>query len=262
MQSLAGFSKNIIWKYWYPIVTRITQKAELTFLNYGYDSPDLTPASLPLDPADEENRPFIQLYHQAASYRGLSGLDVLEVSSGHGGGASYIARYLKPKSMIGLERNPKAVAFCQSHYDIPGLKFIEGDAQNIHLPPASIDVIVNVEASHSYGQPDKFATSAARVLKPGGWLLTTDFRANTNLDEWKSYLTAPGLELVRQDDITQNVVDALDIVHDNRAALINSNIPKPIRSIFKQFAGLKGSAIYQKFQSRDYRYMSFALRKG
>jgi hypothetical protein len=43
----------------------------------------------------------------------LNGKKVLEVGCGHGGGASYIKRYLGPASYPGLDLNPTGVGFCQ-----------------------------------------------------------------------------------------------------------------------------------------------------
>ena len=65
-------------------------------MNYGYDAPNL---SLKLENADEVERYPIQLYHHVASQSELKDKIVLEVGSGRGGGASYIARYLNPLSI-------------------------------------------------------------------------------------------------------------------------------------------------------------------
>jgi len=49
---------------------------------------------IPLQPEDEPNRACIQLYHHVATQVPLRGMKVLEVSCGHGGGASYLTRTL------------------------------------------------------------------------------------------------------------------------------------------------------------------------
>lgn len=66
--------------------------------------------ALPLSESDEPNRYCIQLYHQTASQVDLTGKEVLEVSCGAGGGASYIARNLGPASYTGLDLNPARAA--------------------------------------------------------------------------------------------------------------------------------------------------------
>ena len=47
--------------------------------------------------------------------------DVLEVGSGRGGGASYISRYLQPRSMTGMDFCQEAVDLCNRHRLAPRL---------------------------------------------------------------------------------------------------------------------------------------------
>lgn len=252
---------SAFWKYWYPYVTQLMKDESFVFMNYGFQHPDLTPTTLPLQENDEPDRLFIHLYHQAASFAALENKDVLEVSSGHGGGASYVSRYLKPKSYTGLERNPKAVKFSSERHQIPNLKFIEGDAMKIDLPNDSCDVVLNVEASHSYADAEIFYAEAARVLRPGGCLLTTDFRSQAKLKNWNSQLTSSGLEIKKEADITSNVLEAMSLVNEKRHKMINSWVPGLLHSFFRHFAGVQGSSIYNSFVERKRVYMSFALQK-
>lgn len=248
-------------KHWYPLVTKVSKDQGLVFMNYGYLDEKLNDSTLSLDPMDEDDRYCIQLYHHVVSHIDLKNKDVLEVSSGHGGGASYISRYLKPKSYTGLERNPKAVEFCNEHHKVTGLSFVEGDATNIHLADESVDAVVNVEASHIYPEPQKFFDGVARVLRSGGHFLTTDFRPRDQLDQWKGELNAAGLKIVREEDITKNVLKAMDEMDEMRMNLVDSVAPKFLHHWFKQFAGLKGSKIYESFVSGNTAYMSFTLQK-
>ena len=89
--------------YWYPFLTRRLNAEDLTCLNYGYEEDP--PMGLPLAASDEPNRLGIQLYHRVASQSDLHGKQVLEVSCGHGGGASYLTRTLHPASYTGLDFN-------------------------------------------------------------------------------------------------------------------------------------------------------------
>ncbi len=56
---------------------------------------------LPLEPSDKPHRHCIQLYHRTATQADLSGKKVLEVSRGHGGGAAYLVRTLRPAAYTG-----------------------------------------------------------------------------------------------------------------------------------------------------------------
>jgi hypothetical protein len=100
-----------LFKYWYPLMTRRLGKEDVLFLNWGYEEDP--PMGLPLDESDEPNRYCIQLYHQAATQVDLRGKKVLEVSCGHGGGASYLMRTLHPASYTGLDFNSAGIALCK-----------------------------------------------------------------------------------------------------------------------------------------------------
>jgi len=120
--------KAFINKIWYPFLTRRLSGQEVTFLNYGYE--DDPPLGLPLDASDEPNRYSINLYHQVATQVDLTGKKVLEASCGHGGGASYLTRTLKPASYTGLDYNPDGIAYCRKRHTLLGLDFVHGDAEN------------------------------------------------------------------------------------------------------------------------------------
>ena len=74
-------------------------------------SRDGTTGSFDLQPDDEAERYPIALYRHVATLAPVAGRDVLEIGSGRGGGASYVARYLKPRRMVGIDLSGKAVAF-------------------------------------------------------------------------------------------------------------------------------------------------------
>ena len=94
-----GRIRKAIWQLWYPFLTQRLRGEEVLFLNYAYETDP--PVGLPLEPADEPNRACIQLYHHVATQVDLRGKDVLEVSCGHGGGASWLTRTLHPASYTG-----------------------------------------------------------------------------------------------------------------------------------------------------------------
>ena len=75
--------------------------------------------ALPLAASDEPNRFSIQLYYRTATQVDLSGKRVLEVSCGHGGGASYLVRTLRPSSYTGLDLNPAGIDFAEKGTTCP-----------------------------------------------------------------------------------------------------------------------------------------------
>jgi SAM-dependent methyltransferase len=198
---------KITTKYLLPLGTRQVGD-DVVFFNFGYEEDP--PLGLPLDPSDEPNRYCIQLYHQTASQVDLTGKKVLEISCGAGGGASYIMRNLGPASYTGLDLNPASVEFAQARHKLPGLDFVQGDAQNLHFPDQSFDAVVNVEASHQYPDFPRFLDEVARVLRPGGHFLYTDSRRHPVVAGWEAALAGISLRKVAQRDIDKEAKRGLD----------------------------------------------------
>src|SRR5437660_6359279 len=135
---------------WYQMLVVLDREREISFMNYGYADIDPSAKELELSDGERENRFCIQLYQEVAGAVDLSGKDVVEVGSGRGGGASYIARHLKPRSMLGLDLSDKAVDFCKQNYAVDGLSFRQVDAENLPLPNTSADLVGTLESSHCY----------------------------------------------------------------------------------------------------------------
>ena len=170
-------------KLLYPYLTRRSGD-DVIFLNLGYEEDP--PMALPLEAADEPNRYPIQLYHHTATQAGdLAGKRVLEVGCGHGGGASYLTRTLGPESYVGLDLNPAGIEFCRRRHQVPGLEFVQGNAENLPFPGASFDAVINVESSHCYPHFDRFLGEVSRVLRPGGAFLYTHTRQRYECPRWK-----------------------------------------------------------------------------
>jgi SAM-dependent methyltransferase len=55
-------------------------------------------------------------------------------------------------------------------------RVVVGDAQNMPMPNECVDIIMNVEATHCYGDEGEFYQECMRILRPGGYLCWTDFR--------------------------------------------------------------------------------------
>jgi ubiquinone/menaquinone biosynthesis C-methylase UbiE len=186
--------------------TRLLSGDDWLFLNFGYEEDP--PMALPLAASDEPDRFFIQQYHRTATQADLSGKRVLEVSCGHGGGASYLTRTLKPASYTGLDLNSAGIEFCRKRHQLPGLDFVHGDAENLPFADQSFDAVLNVEASHLYPRLPRFLAEVARVLSPGGHFLYTDFRRRRGLAEWEAALADAPMRLVSRADIGAQVLRA------------------------------------------------------
>jgi len=253
--------KRMLWRNWYNFLARSYKGDDWTFMNYGYVASGETPA-LALDAGDEPDRYCIQLYQFVASQAVLEGKRVLEVGSGRGGGASFVKRYLGPAEMTGVDFSANAVAFCRRRYSIRGLSFREGAAEQLPFEDDSFDAVLNVESSHCYASMHEFLSEVRRVLKPGGVFLYADLRAKQDHQTLQSQLANCRMRMVAETDITANVLSALEADHDRKSALIRRLIPKPLLASFNDFAGTRGSAIYEGFRLGTFTYRTFLLEKG
>jgi SAM-dependent methyltransferase len=151
---------QFVARYLYPMITRLVRRDDVVFLNYGYEEDP--PMRLPLVASDEPDRYPIQLYHRAATQVDLGGKRVLEVSCGHGGGASYLTRTMQPASYTGVDLNPAGVNFCRKRHNVPGLDFVQSNAETLcaRLKPTK----GRIRCRLGYGGPQGYAGSS---LAPG-----------------------------------------------------------------------------------------------
>jgi ubiquinone/menaquinone biosynthesis C-methylase UbiE len=254
--------RAFVFKHWYQFLGRYFQRRDWKFMNYGFSPLENQSRQIQLEEQDEYNRVYIQLYDHVASSVDLRNLIVLEVGCGRGGGADYITRYLKPRKMVGLDLSKNVIEFCNEVYQVEGLEFKSGNAEALPFPDHSFDVVINVESSHCYGSMEAFLSEVKRVLRPGGYLLLTDFRSKEVVDLFKDQLYQSGLNVIQESDITLNILEALNSGTEQRTQFINETIPKSLVGLFHQFAGSPGTNINQRFQSRDAIYLNFVLQKA
>jgi SAM-dependent methyltransferase len=198
----------IVNKYWYRFNSRYVSNDDTVFLNWGYEEDP--PMALPLTESDEPNRYSIQLYHSVAAQVDLTGKRVLEVSCGHGGGASYVMRTLGPASYTGLDLNPVGLDFCRRKHQLPGLEFVEGNAEKLPFPNQSFDAVINIEASHCYPRFPQFLEEVARVLRPGGHFLYADVRRRQEIAKWEEELGDAPMRLISERVINEQVARGVE----------------------------------------------------
>ena len=173
---LSPWLQRALWRWWYQRLAKRATDSGWTFMNYGYSSINDN-SSLDLKPEDESDRLFIQLYNYASSQIPLDNRKFLEVGSGRGGGASFVARYHHPESMTGLDYSSSAIKLSNKiHSNVSNLHFIKGDAENLPFDDNTFDAVINVESSHCYGNMKKFLNEVYRVLKKGGHFTWVDLR--------------------------------------------------------------------------------------
>ena len=254
-----GRIRKAVWRFWYPFLTRRLRGEEVLFLNYAYETEP--PMAIPLASSDALNRACIQLYHHVATQADLRGKKVLEISCGHGGGASYLTRTLQPKDYTALDLNPAGIKFCRERHRVEGLTFVQGDAEKLPFAANTFDAVINVEASHCYPDFPRFLAEVARVLRPGGFFLYADFRFRERWSEWEHALAAAPLTLLQTRSINDEVLRGMNQNSARSENLIARHLPKWLRLIGADFAGVNGSRIYRALQDDELSYRSYAFAK-
>ena len=256
--------RQVLTRISYEYVSILDKDDTVLFMNFGFA--DLDPGTKPLElpPEDEKHRYEVQLYHHIATSINWEGLEVLEVSSGRGGGSCYIKRHFQPKSVIGVDFSSKAVSFCNRYYLVDGLSFVQGNAESLHFPDNSFDVVINVEASSYYPHIERFFSNVVRVLRPNGYFLYADMRYAEELEVWQTQLRSTGLELLSEEDITPNVIRALALDRERRTKLIQHYVPKILYRPFAEFSGITGAGLVPgppSIGERTYRSYVFCKKK-
>jgi SAM-dependent methyltransferase len=255
-------ARGKIFDWTFETLAAMTRDVESwTFMNYGYADLDGGEERLRLEAWDEAERYCIQLYQHAVTGLDLSGKDVVEVSCGRGGGASYIKRYLNAKTVTAIDLSSNQIDFCRRVHQVPGLRFLQGAAEDIPLPDECVDAIVNIEASCLYQDTAKFFGEIFRLLRPGAHFIYADIHLAKDVDDLVSKLARSGLQILERRDITENVIHALEIDHDRRMAGLKQMAPFFLRGLLKSFVGTRGTRIPNGLADGSMVYLSFVLSK-
>jgi len=255
--------KRLNAKITYELLAKYIPANDWQFMNYGYMPKPGEEKALNLPEGPKVQKYPTQMYHYLALKTSIEGKQVLEVGSGRGGGARHLAAALKPAFYTGLDLAQSAVDLANQLNTLPNLKFIQGSAEAIPLPDNSIDVVINVESCHAYGSVDKFLSEVKRVLKPGGHLLLVDFRhPQKNMDILKGQLKNTGMQWIEEEDITDNVVRAIEAEDPAKQERIRTLIPAKWQKLFSEFAGVVGSRFHRTLKEHSRLYYRFVLRKA
>ena len=253
------FVWKFLAKYWYPILTRQLGADDVLFFTPGYEEDP--PMGLPLAASDEPNRYFMQLYHRTATQVDLNGKRVLEVSCGHGGGASYLMRTLRPAAYTGLDLNQSGIDFCRKRHNVPGLNFVQGNAENLPFGDQTFDVVINIEASHCYPRFPRFLAEVARVLCPGGHFLYVDIRRRDRVAEWEAALAEAPMRLVSHEVINAQVLRGMEKNSQQPQDLVDRHVPTFLRGLIRDGTGVQGSALYHALQRGEFSRRMYCFAK-
>ena len=248
---------------WYSQLAESTQNlSDWTFMNYGYAHFEVSDEPK-LEGLDEWNRYPIQLYHHLACKLDLNGCELLDIGSGRGGGADFIARNFPVEFVTGVDLSHEAVALCKTlHKKNKRVDYIQGDAENLPFDDDSFDAIISVEVTHCFVSIERFLEQVFRVLRPDGNLIITDFRTPVSFEVFFRQIENSAFEVIDTEDISANVVLALDKDHERKDEFCAKNLEGDVSVQFPHFAALQGSQTYQAFASGNYLYKTIHLKRS
>ena len=247
--------------------------AELYDLLYSLQWGDAVVNNYGFAPAETDGpeRFQLQLYAELIKLLAASGEEfvsehMLEISCGRGGGFCHLIDLLPLQfHAIGLDFSINAIRFCTHHHTgRPNVAFVCGDALSLPFRDMSFDVVVNVEASHVYGDDAAFFREVSRVLAQGGKFLYADYRCRSRVPTLERLAGDTGFSGTFH-DITANVVAACQLDAGRRQALIRAAVPWYYRVLanerLKRYAAIPGTPNFERFRSGDWLYFMTCLTR-
>jgi ubiquinone/menaquinone biosynthesis C-methylase UbiE len=107
------------------------------------------------------------------------GMTVADIGAGSGYLSRRMAPIVGPGRVFAVDVQPQMVALLKELSQKPefnNLVAIQGDTDDVKLPPASIDLAVLVDVYHELAYPYEVMRSLIRALKPGGRVVLVEYR--------------------------------------------------------------------------------------
>ena len=107
------------------------------------------------------------------------GMTVADIGAGSGYLSRRMAPIVAPGSVFAVDVQPQMVALLTELSRNPEFKNlvpVQGDTDDVRLPPASIDLAVLVDVYHELAYPYEVMRSLIRALKPGGRVVLVEYR--------------------------------------------------------------------------------------
>jgi len=200
-----------------------------------------------------------RLWEQIQDIRDRS---LLEIGTGRGGGAQFIAQQLPLQSVVAVDFCKTNIRFCKKHHRLSNLSFAVGNAEDLSFEDESFDFALNVESSHCYSSMQRFNAGVYRTLKRGGTFFFADIRDQEEISELEASFSKAGFKTAEREIITPQVVRALELDSGRRSSIIERELPRRFHEVLKNFSGVVGSEIYNSLKSGETEYVHYVLLKA
>src|SRR6266700_6739440 len=101
----------------------------------------------------------------------LEGIDVVEL----GCGTAYVSAWLAKRGArpVGVDPTPVQLETARRCMAETGIEFplVEAAGESVPLPDASADLVISEYGASIWADPYQWIPEAARLLRPGGWLV-------------------------------------------------------------------------------------------
>jgi ubiquinone/menaquinone biosynthesis C-methylase UbiE len=219
----------------------------IKFMNHGYYPKDTN-----LSDSDLTMPYPATLYKKLLDNVESSGLKILDVGCGRGGGVNVYKKYYQFSEIHGCDINENNLSYCRAYST--GINFKLSDAQKLDYEDSYFDIVTNVESMHCYSNKKLFLSEVSRVLKPNGVLVITDVMALG--DDYKQHTTSPDLRLISDIDITDNIANACKHAWEEFKSLPESDAKRWSIDLYRQ----KYNSYAQK--KEQYRVLVFINNKA
>lgn len=182
------------------ILGRFTQ-----FLNFGYVSNENTQYAVKDIHEGAMNKNSIKLFLEVVSNVDCNKKKIIDIGCGRGGNISLLNNYYKPELIVGVDLCWENIRFCNKKKSKNTFCCV-ADAENIPFRENSFDIVINIESSLHYQDLFRFYRNVHRILCEGGYFLYTDFYPTKKFHEIEAYFNLLGFEIIRNQNITSNVM--------------------------------------------------------
>jgi len=108
---------------------------------------------------------------RVAALPDVNGLDVVEL----GCGTAYVSAWLSRRGArpVGVDPTPAQLETARRCMKETGIEFplVEAAGEDVPLPAESADLVVSEYGASIWADPTRWIPEAARLLRPGGWLI-------------------------------------------------------------------------------------------
>ena len=140
--------------------------------------------------------------------------DLLDCGCGTGPMIEILYEQDSGKHYTGIDITPKMIETANAK-QLPGVRFIVGDCENLPFDENSFDVVICTNSFHHYPNPQKFFNCVQKVLRPGGRLILQDYTASKPMVWLMNHVEMPLVNLIGHGDVGTCTRDQIRVFCDH-----------------------------------------------